>query len=155
MELERAMQLANEIVKRLSPYCKKITVAGSIRRRKPTVNDIDIVLVPSDLWNLTHEILGLGPVRMSGMKIQRVNYNGTQIDIYLASPETWSTLLLIRTGSVENNIRLCTLAKKKGWHLAASGDGLFDQNGQRIAGDSEESIYQVLGLPYQEPWERK
>ncbi|GAI08995.1 unnamed protein product, partial [marine sediment metagenome] len=78
----------------------------------------------------------------------------TQVDIYVASEKTWATLLLIRTGSKENNIRLATLAKKRGWHLAASGDGLFDENRQRIAGDSEESIYEALNLPWQRPEER-
>jgi len=78
-----------------------------------------------------------------------------QIDIYFASPATWATLLLIRTGSAENNIRLATLAKKKGWHLAASGDGLFDENDQRIAGDTEISIYKALGLPFQPPEKRR
>jgi len=154
MEIERAQKIANEVVKRLSPYCWRIQIAGSIRRQKPTVNDIDIVLIPSDLWNLRHEIMGLGQVKMSGMKIMRVTVNSTQVDIYVASEETWATLLLIRTGSKENNIRLATLAKKKGWHLAASGDGLFNEKGERIAGDTEESIYEALGLPYQEPEER-
>ena len=154
MELERAQKVANEVVKRLSPYCQRIEVAGSIRRRKPQVNDIDLVLIPNDLWNLHHEIMGLGQVRMSGSKIMRVMANSTQVDIYVASEETWATLLLIRTGSAQNNIRLASLAKKRGWHLAASGDGLFDENGKRIAGDSEESIYQALDLRWQEPWER-
>ncbi len=76
------------------------------------------------------------------------------LDVYYATPETWATLLLIRTGSKENNIRLATLANKRGWRLAASGDGLFNEKGERIAGDSEESIYETLGLRYQEPWER-
>ncbi len=154
MELERAQKIASEVVKRLSPYCQRIEVAGSIRRKAPNPKDIDLVLIPSDLWNLQHEIMGLGQVRMSGMKILRVMVGIVQVDIYVASEESWATLLLIRTGSTENNIRLATLAKKRGWHLAASGDGLFDENGQRIAGDSEESIYSALCLPYQEPWER-
>jgi len=152
--LERAEKIAEAVVKRLSPYCQKIEVAGSIRRRKEWVQDIDLVLIPSDLWNLHHEIMGLGQMRMSGGKILRVMVGSTQVDIYIASEETWATLLLIRTGSVENNIRLATLAKKKGWHLAASGDGLFDERGQRVAGDSEESIYKALKLPWQEPEER-
>lgn len=154
MELERAQKIADEVVKRLSPYCRRIEIAGSIRRRKATVNDIDLVLIPSDLWNLQHEIMGLGQVKMSGTKIMRVTVNSAQVDIYVASEETWATLLLIRTGSKENNIRLATLAKRKGWHLAASGDGLFNENGQRIAGDSEESIYEALNLPWQRPEER-
>lgn len=155
MELERAQKIASEVVKRLSPYCWRIEVVGSIRRGKPQVRDIDIVLIPSDLWNLHHEIMGMGQVRMSGSKIMRVMVNSTQVDIYVASEETWATLLLIRTGSAENNIRLATLAKKRGWHLAASGEGLFNQEGERVAGDSEESIYEALGLPWQRPEERR
>ncbi|MBA7654345.1 hypothetical protein ES703_62222 [subsurface metagenome] len=151
MELERAQKIADGVLWRLAPYCKKIEVAGSIRRRKDQVNDIDLVLIPSDLWNLQHQIMGMGQVRMSGSKIMRVMVNSTQVDIYVANEKTWATLLLIRTGSASNNIRLATLARKKGWHLAASGDGLFDQNGQRIAGDTEESIYEVLGLQYVAP----
>jgi len=154
MELERAQRIAGEVVKRLSPYCSKIQVAGSVRRKKPMVNDIDFVLIPSDLWNLHHEIMGMGQVRMSGMKIMRVMAGSVQVDLYFASPETWATLLLIRTGSAENNIRLASRAKERGWHLAASGEGLLDEGGQRIAGDSEESIYDALGLPWQRPEER-
>jgi len=162
MELERAQKIASEVIKRLAPYCKKkadgnayIEVAGSIRRKAPNPKDIDLVLIPSDLWNLQHEIMGMGQVRMSGMKIMRVMVGIVQVDLYIASPETWATLLLIRTGSAVNNIRLATLAKKRGWHLAASGEGLFNENGQRIAGDSEQSIYEALGLPYQAPEERR
>ena len=154
MELERAQRIAREIIKRLSPYCQRIEVAGSVRRGKPTVNDIDFVLIPSNLWALHHEIMGMGQVKMSGMKIMRVMVSSVQVDLYFASPETWATLLLIRTGSKENNIRLATLAKKRGWRLAASGDGLFNEKGERVAGDTEESIYRTLGLRYQQAWER-
>ncbi len=57
MQLERAQRVAREVIERLSPYCQKIEVAGSVRRKKPTVNDIDFVLIPSDLWKLHHEIM--------------------------------------------------------------------------------------------------
>ena len=159
--LERAEKIAEAVVKRLSPYCKKkadgapyIEVAGSVRRKKPQVRDIDFVLVPSDPWNLHHEIGGMGQVRMSGMKIMRVMVGSVQVDLYIADEKTWATLLLIRTGSAENNKRLCFRAKEMGWHLAASGDGLFNEKGERIAGDTELSIYNALGLPWQRPEER-
>lgn len=154
MELEQAQKIADEVLRRLSPYCSRVEVAGSVRRRKPYPRDIDLVLIPSDPWNLSHEIAGLGPVSLKGDKLKRVNYNGVQVDIYYSTPETWATLLLIRTGSAENNIRLASLAKKRGWHLAASGDGLFNERGERIAGDTERSIYDALGVPWQEPEER-
>ncbi|NVM23792.1 MAG: hypothetical protein HWN68_18690 [Desulfobacterales bacterium] len=155
--LERAQKVATAILKYLRSHCQKdkIEVVGSIRRRKAWVNDIDLVLIPNDLWELHNKIMGLGPVKMSGSKIVRVTVSGIQVDIYFATEETWATLLLIRTGSAENNILLATRAKKWGWHLAASGDGLFNEKGERVAGDSEKSIYQALGLPYQAPWERE
>ncbi len=152
--LEHAEKVAQAVVKRLSPYCAKIEIAGSIRRRKPWVNDIDICLIPADAWRLRQEIMGLGAEKMSGNKISRTMVNGIQVDLYFATPETWATLLLIRTGSVESNIRLCSIAKKKGWHLAADGGGLFNEVDQRIAGDTERSIYKALGLSFQLPEER-
>jgi len=155
MQLDRAKTIAEEVIKQLSPYCQKIEVAGSIRRQKATVRDIDIVLIPCDPpWDLLHEVKWLGQSKIDGAKLKRILYHGAQLDLYFATPETWATLLLIRTGSKENNIRLCSLAKRKGWHLAASGDGLFNEKGERIAGGSEQSIYAALGLPFQAPWER-
>jgi len=153
--LERAERIAEGVVGGLEQYCEQIEVAGSIRRKKPQVNDIDLVLVPRDRDALDHRLTQLGKLKMSGLKIGRVQMEEITLDVYYATPETWATLLLIRTGSKENNIRLCTVAKKKGWHLAASGDGLFNEKGERIAGDTEESIYEALGLLYQEPWERR
>jgi len=69
--LERAQKTAEAIMDTLRPYCKKIEVAGSIRRQRPWVHDIDIVLIPSDPWNLHTEILGLcgpWPAKASGSK---------------------------------------------------------------------------------------
>ena len=154
MELEKAKVIAGKVVRSLEPYCDMIQVAGSIRRRKAIVNDIDIVLIARDRWSLDGTLMRWGNYKMSGNKIARVQMDSISLDIYFATPETWATLLLIRTGSKENNIRLCTVAKKRGWHLAASGGGLFNGTGERIAGDSEESIYEALALPWQEPWER-
>lgn len=154
MQLERAQKIAKEVVEQLRPCCSKIEIAGSIRRQKPTVKDIDLVLIPSDRPCIDAILMRLGSVKMSGTKIARIQMEAISVDIYFATPETWGTLLLIRTGSKENNIRLCTKAKRQGWHLAASGDGLFDMFGDRIAGDSEESIYRALDLPWQEPERR-
>ena len=154
MKLEEALKIISEVYYRLKPNCERIEVAGSIRRHKPNVNDIDIVLIPSDVVKLAQAVDSLGPHTINGAKIKRVSYKGTQVDIYYATTDIWATLLLIRTGSKENNIRLCSAARRKGWKLCASGMGLFDEKGDKIAGDSEESIYKALGLKYQEPWER-
>ena len=157
MELKEARFIADIVVVALKPYCDKIEIAGSIRRLKETIGDIDIVVIAKDRWNMDLTLMRMGNYERSGPKIGRIDMveKKTQLDIYYADEQTWATLLLIRTGSIKNNIRLATLAKKKGWRLAASGDGLFDEEGVRIAGESERSIYEALGLPYQEPWERE
>ena len=171
MELLIAELIAEEVVKMLLPHCERIAVAGSIRRCRPVVNDVDLVLIPNDR-NAIAGVLGkLGRVERSGMQQARVEmpvrmmrkpgegitevFQGAiGVDVYYATPDNFATLLLIRTGSKGNNIRLCTLARKRGWHLAANGDGLFNGRGERVAGDTEKSIYQALGIPWQEPWER-
>lgn len=142
-------------INRLKPHCKEIEVVGSIRRQKPEVRDIDFVLIPSNAGQLSQEIDRLGPPIMDGEKLRRINYNGTQVDIYYATPQTWATLLLIRTGSKENNIRLCSRARRLGMKLKANGDGIIGKDGQLIPIESEKQIYDILKLPYQEPWERK
>lgn len=170
MELAKAQRIAESIVDLLKPSCDRIEIAGSIRRRKPTVHDIDIVCIPHSTGQLSSSLRTLGSVRLAGAKIIRVAMGfskGIDLDLYIATPEIWATLLLIRTGSVNNNIRLCLCAKGLGMKLHADGSGLFklspsiDLFGpaavreERIAGDTEESIYAALGLPYQEPQERE
>lgn len=157
MDLERAEKIASEVVKRLSPYCQRIEVCGSVRRQKATVHDVDIVLIPSDPWNLEHEILGLAhPFRpqLSGEKLKRFSYNGVQVDLYYASEETWAMLLLVRTGSAAHNQRLATRAKQLGLHFAADGRGIL-RDGNPVAWRSEEEIFEALGLAYKEPWTRE
>lgn len=154
MQLEQAQRIAHNITERLRPYCQKIEVAGSVRRQKPVVKDIDFVLIPADRYAVDRQLMELGSVKMAGIKIARVEMDSITMDVYYATPETWATLFLVRTGSTQSNIRLATLAKKRGWRLAASGDGLFDENNERIAGDTEESIFRALDLEYRQPWER-
>lgn len=155
MELAHAQSLAQEVVDRLAPHCERIEVVGSIRRRRPFPRDIDIVLLPKHQGKLAGELSSLGNSLKSGKALMQRIYKGVQVDLYFATPETWHTLLLIRTGSKEHNILLVSRAKRWGWHLYASGRGLFNEKGERIAGESEESFFEALGLPYREPSERE
>ena len=164
MKLKEAERIARELVEELKPFSLQIEVAGSIRRKRPEVHDIDIVMVPDFHYlNRSH---GLGydmrkvipeiadQVHLNGPKLARFSYHGADVDLYYARPETFTTLLLIRTGSKDNNIHLCAAAKRRGWKLRANGEGLFDERGRRIAGSSEEEIYRLLRLPYQPPQKR-
>lgn len=163
MKLLEATEIANELVNKLRPYCDKIEVAGSIRRGRANVHDIDIVaildedkLLSSGFFGVLHLIASItGDQPHGGHVYLACSYRRVPVDIYWATPSSWGTLLLIRTGSKEHNIKLCTLARDKGWHLHASGKGLFDSYNRRIAGDTEEGIFTALGLPFIPPGQRE
>lgn len=164
MELQKAKAIAEELKSLLEPACERIAVAGSIRRQKPFVRDIDIVLIPANQGQLLYRLQQLGQIKSGKSKLIRVEpcKYGIPLDVYVATPEIWATLLLIRTGSTRHNVRLCSLAKGKSMKLHADGTGLFRIEAQgcegvevRIAGDTEESIFEALGMQYKEPWERE
>lgn len=182
MELTKAKTIADGTISKLRPFCKtgKCEVAGSIRRgTKPDVHDIDIVCIP--ISQAFYALLPrLGNVASRGDKIIKLDLldgNGKVIvsqgnpfcaDIYIATEATWATLLLIRTGSKEHNVKLCTIAKSKGMKLHADGSGLstsvsrpdiFGKDSLDIEVfkpcPTETAIFAALGLPYRAPTERE
>ncbi len=157
MLLNEAIETAERFIPLIHPLCDRIQVAGSVRRGKAEVKDIDLVVIEKTegLINLAQFITTLGVVRINGPKIKRMVWEDKSIDIYSTTPEDFACTLLIRTGSAENNIRLCKRALEIGMHLSASGLGLFNAQMQRIAGDTEQSIYEALCLLYQEPADRE
>jgi DNA polymerase (family 10) len=100
-------------------------------------------------------------MKIDGEKVIRVKYPIIELNVSIAAPETGTTLLLIRTGSRDHNVRLRQRAKDIGMKLSADGSGLFRVTGQevhdeeRIATDTEESIFGALNLPYAVPEERE
>ncbi len=167
MELKQAQEIAEKVKAELMPCCERLEIAGSIRRKKEFVHDIDIVLIPSNQGMLLYTLLQMGKIKSGAGKLFRVEPSkyGVMLDIYVATPETWATLLLIRTGSARHNIKLCSLAKSKGMRLKADGSGLIrwapnqteydNAADERVAGDTEESIFQALGLAYVPPEKRE
>jgi DNA polymerase (family 10) len=166
MILQEAAKMSGMVKAKLEPYCDRIQVAGSIRRLKPVVHDIDIVCIPNNQGQFIYALQELGNIKMGGQKLIRCNLTAVEfypatisLDVYIATPENWATLLLIRTGSKEHNIKLCSRARHMGMVLHADGSGLFKLTNcagreRRIAGDTEESIFKALELPYLPPWKR-
>jgi DNA polymerase (family 10) len=170
LELEKAEKIASQVIQTLKPYCEKIEVAGSIRRKRPFVHDVDLVAIPRNQGQFITRLNAWGKIKMGGQKLIRCDTpDGIELDVYIATPETWACLLLIRTGSKQHNIRLCRAAVAKDMRLHADGSGLFELGGiiatkdtadgdreeNRIAGDTEFSIFEALGLPYKRPEERE
>lgn len=158
MKLEDAKKISDEVLKILSPLSKKLEVVGSIRRKKPEVNDIDIVIIPSEedyLKKIEDAFKGYGRILLKGEKIVRIETKwGISVDIYIANPATYETIKLIRTGSKEHNIKLCKIAKSRGWKLKAGGEGLVDERGNLIA-NTEYGILKALLGRYVPPEERE
>lgn len=158
--------LAFKILAEIEPFCEKAQIAGSIRRLKTTINDIDIVVQPKpDSWlqiikEIRHEFNTV--TEKQGDKLatllipfcSKQGHGHVQLDIYRASQSTWGILLLVRTGSAEHNVYLCNLALAKGLRLQYS-QGLVDSKGNVIAGKTEEDVFEALGLPFILPQNRE
>lgn len=163
ISLVRAKDRAKEFCDWIQSYCSKFMVVGSIRRQRPEVNDVDIVAIP----NLGGAVSILEWAKSprgadAGVRLLKVGktgmqfiFQGVQVDLYLATPETWWTLVIIRTGSASHNVKMCIEAKNKGWVLHVDGRGLYDGHNRRIEFNSEEEFFEKLGLPYKFPEERE
>jgi DNA polymerase (family 10) len=75
------------------------------------------------------------------------------VDIYRARPETWGVLLLIRTGSIEHNIKLCSRARAMNMMLSAKKGVIKD--GKVVASRTEEEIFKALEMDFVEPEKRE
>lgn len=152
---EKVLDLADKIKRSLKPYCKKIELAGSIRRHVENPGDIDIVLIPKDKDKLENFIKKnlkgrflQGGEHESTWRIERTN-----VELYYTNEEEWGAELLAYSGVKGSNIGLRLIAKNKG--LKLTQHGLFNlKTGKKIAGKTEEEIYSALGRKYKKPEDR-
>lgn len=134
---------------------EKLEIAGSYRREKETVGDIDVLVVTKKPKNVSDAIASLSFVRDTvahgDKKLSFDLKNGLRVDVRFVRRNQWGAALLYFTGSKEHNIAMRKVAIRHGWKL--NEYGLFD--GEKIiAGKTEEEIYAKLGLHYYEPHER-
>lgn len=129
----------------LSGLVERVDVAGSVRRLKKHVGDLDLVVQPyegkrNDLVNsLKTYLRGL-----SGEKILKgLTESGIQVDVYLATAEDFGAQLLTWTGSKEFNVMMRGMAKRQGMML--SQYGLF-KGGVCVASKFEPDIFSQLGM---------
>jgi DNA polymerase (family X) len=151
-----ALPLAEEILAELRrlPGISHWAVAGSLRRMKDTIGDIDLMVAAADSDPVMDRFRSLGiveSVSVSGPSKTTVTLlNGRQADLRVLPAERWGTLLLYFTGSKEHNVRLREMALKKGLSLNEHAFTPLD-GGPEIVCATEAEAYQVLGLPYIPP----
>lgn len=175
-----ALAIAKEIVAELTPYCQRIEIAGSLRRLKPEVADIEILYIPEtamrpvDFFSNAQVDLAQEHIEQmltAGRITKRPNIrgqftwgpqnklaihaaSGIGVDFFATTVEKWWTALVIRTGSAATNMRLTTGAQKLQRTLHAYGTGVTCQGGETIAATSEQHVFKLCGVPYLPPHER-
>ena len=167
IHLEEAYNIGLEILEEIEELYTKAEIAGSVRRRRKFVHDIDIVLIPQlfafpdrvimklrERWP-DLEVLRKGSKIVSLMLREGVNIDqgGVSVDLYASETRYFGTHLLRWTGSKEHNIKLCSRARALGLKLAVSRG--VERDGQVIASRTEEDIFKALKMDYVAPEERE
>ena len=159
MEYYRALKIAQNVKEILAPHCHRIEIAGSIRRKKPEVKDIEIVAIPKpyetglfasgiapvvDQWPKS---LGQLPCRYT----QRILPQGINLDLFLCEFNNWGYILAIRTGSADFVKMLASKWKEKGYKGIR---GKLTYQGKVIGVSEERQLFTRLGVPFLEPENR-
>ncbi|MGW3233430.1 DNA polymerase/3'-5' exonuclease PolX [Kitasatospora sp. NPDC001095] len=154
--LDTATELAEQLVAALSavPGCTRCAYAGSLRRMRETVGDIDVLATAEDsaplmaaLTELPYvtEVISSGSTKTSVHTTQ-----GVQVDLRVVPEEDWGAALVYFTGSKAHNIKLRTMAVRAG--LKLSEYGLFEvDGGAKVVSESEDEVYAALSLPWIPP----
>jgi DNA polymerase (family 10) len=134
---------------------ENITAAGSLRRGKETVGDLDLLVTGPNAtavlerfvaYPRVHEVLGRGPNKASA----KIGREGLQVDVRALPRESYGAAMQYFTGSKEHNVAVRTRAVRMGFKL--SEYGLFRAEDEaRVAGDTEEEVYKALGLAWIPP----
>ncbi|MCK5257905.1 MAG: DNA polymerase/3'-5' exonuclease PolX [Thermoplasmatales archaeon] len=133
---------------------EKIDIAGSLRRKKETIGDLDILVsseFPDEVMDYFVKYPSVQRVLLKGITKTSVLLNdGLQVDLRVVKKESYGSALQYFTGSKEHNVKMRSIAIKKGFKL--NEYGLFDKNtDEYVVGNTEEELYNTLGLSYIEP----
>ncbi len=171
MSLVEARRFADEVVERLAPYCERIEVAGSIRRERPTIGDIEIVCIPQtvevangffDNKHIRHpgfitavqqwkRVRGLP----TGKYTQRILPAGAKLDVFMASDDNWGLILAIRTGSARFSHEVLARSWVRSGFHSIGGHLVRERTGYQPDVRSEEELFELIGLDWVAPWDRE
>ena len=178
-----AIAVAKEICLVLAPACTRLCVAGSLRRMKPEVGDVEVVYVPRlETAALPGELFAFSRQNLAEFAIadllnrriieKRIGRNessawgnrnklavhresGIPVDLFCTSEAAWANYIVCRTGPKESNERIATAARAMGWQWNPYDTGFTNlTTGERHQTTSEQDVFEFVGLPHHEPCDR-
>ena len=180
--LAAARSVAGELVQLLDPYCERLKVAGSVRRGRSTVHDVELLAIPKvarrlDLFGDVAEELSELDVYLDSLidcgsllhkrpnRLGRYTYGplnkllvhvptGIPVDIFSTTAENWGMALLVRTGPAQFNIRVMSRFRELGLRGHAYG-GVTDRTGHELACPDEATVFELLGWAFVESADRR
>ena len=160
---DEAYSIALVVLELLRPHCIRCEIAGSIRREKPEVKDIEIVAIPKPFqtglfedgiaevvnrWQKVKGELEYGKTKYT----QRILPEGIKLDLFFAEPGNWGLIFAIRTGSADYSHKILASGwVKRGYK---SEGGYLTQAGKTYNVLEEKDLFDIIGLAYVEPKHR-
>jgi DNA polymerase/3'-5' exonuclease PolX len=180
---QAALAVAQEIVTILRPVCERIIIAGSLRREKPWVGDVEILYISREMTGNTlgdffaQETRRLAEDRINsmlfdGLLTKRLNSAGTQmwgdlnklavhtatgipVDLFRTTEFCWFNNLVCRTGSAAHNITIATRAQQLGWRWSVYGSGFINSSATASHDvTSEDDLFDFLKMDFKAPKDR-
>jgi DNA polymerase (family X) len=162
LPLSAAEKVGNEILNEIKkmPGVQKAELAGSLRSKKETIGDIDIIILaePKNRKKIVTQFVSLPQVERVLTKGSTkasviLKKENVQVDIRLVHDYEYGAAMLYFTGSKEHNIKLRTIARNRGYKI--NEYGVFNAaTNKRVAGSTEEEMYRFLNLKYIQPEQR-
>lgn len=175
-----AILLASVLKTLIGQYCERIEIAGSLRRQKEWVGDIELLYIPrfeerpdglfdkkpvSLVDECLDAMLKAGELQKRPSKTGVFTWGaqnklgihvetGIPVDFFATDAVRWWVALVIRTGSKETNLRLTTGAQKRGGQIHAYGSGVTFKDGREVTATSEQEVFDLCGVPYLPPEKR-
>lgn len=176
MELQQAQLIAGNVKTCIEPSASRVEVAGSIRRLKPQVKDVEIVAIVHDYDMLYRDLLNVGrfikpsvpdvvdwQFKPGAKYVRMLLHEGVKLDLFIASPENWGPLYMMRTGGATgpdgNAFNGFVPGMFSRWKKLSDGgkmEGCMPArpDGTQVLCPEEQDFFDLLGMNFVPPEER-
>ncbi len=152
MEHAKARIIAEAVLHHLQPYCDRIEIAGSLRRNKADVGDIELVCIPkrSEILFFIQVLDQYEHVKGKALgKYIQITAHGINVDIFMATKDNWGYIYAIRTGSKAFSRAIVSSYLPR--HNYRCKDGYVWRDGTKIPVLDEEILFVMMGIPWIQP----